>query len=61
VQGDVCYSPSEAGDVLQTASLLLHFYLGVTDRLLTESEVGWDSLVGKSELHAKHLLPAQQI
>jgi len=28
VQGDVCYSPSEAGDVLQTAFLSSHFLLG---------------------------------
>ena len=40
VQGDVRYLPSEAGDVLQTASLSSHFYLGVTDRFWTASEVG---------------------
>ena len=51
VQGDVRYLPSEAGDVLQTASLSSYFYLGVTDRFWTASEVGWDSFVGRSELH----------
>jgi hypothetical protein len=29
--------------------------LGVIDRFLTASEVGWDSFVGRSELHAKPL------
>jgi hypothetical protein len=57
----MCYSPSEAGDVLQTASLSLYFYLGVTDRFLTAYEVGWDSFVGQSELHAQRLSPGQQI
>jgi hypothetical protein len=60
VQGDVCYSTSEAGDVLQTASLSSHFYLGVTDRLLTASEVGRDIFVGQPELHTKHLSPVLQ-